>query len=596
MHKNKLVLLLAKRAILPSLILTICVPSAIAYANEDENINEAGGNVPIENNEQVENPEPANAAVPAEAAEAVADAVPADAAAVAAPADALATTPPNDTIPPDALAGVLDPSLIAEYEVRDANTIESVPAPVINPGYPSVLDEILSAPSEVYNHNLAVISAELSSKAYSDGGSDVATYLGEYGFDNDSIRSYNYDDCFAYTLAVKDYYGTEAPENTKVLVMDARGTSTLTELAYDVYTTPDVDYNGVKVYTAADKFYREIQENLGNFLTTDNHYKILSTGHSLGGAAANLFAGVETQKKQNEVYCYTFGAIDSIESPIVEGYENIHNIYNDLDTFSPSQYGSYLLGGAGSKYGKFGHMDSYTEEHRTPEQQDDWGIVQIYDHVNHNMNYYVEDTKALKYQCPEAIGGDDGSSETATDIVQENTAPDAQESAATPASIPAMPKDLANVILNTHNGKTITGAVRDKNDIFAQNIQLYAATLKAEIIYSASSQGLDSTGLTLGNVITVKDAQGQVIVMMELINTTDQDISIGINSVIADGLYTNVTPWKSDVIPAGKSIAVAIPLSDLTSNYMNSTVSLHIYGNDGKEITTTSAIRVTPAK
>jgi hypothetical protein len=363
-----------------------------------------------------------------------------------------------------------------------------------------------------------------------------------------------------------------------------------------VYTTPDVDYNGVKVYTAADKFYREIQENLGNFLTTDNHYKILSTGHSLGGAAANLFAGVETQKKQNEVYCYTFGAIDSIESPIVEGYENIHNIYNDLDTFSPSQYGSYLLGGAGSKYGKFGHMDSYTEEHRTPEQQDDWGIVQIYDHVNHNMNYYVEDTKALKYQCPEAIGGDDGSSETATDIVQENTAPDAQESAAAPASIPAMPKDLANVILNTHNGKTITGAVRDKNDIFAQNIQLYAATLKAEIIYSASSQGLDSTGLTLGNVITVKDAQGQVIVMMELINTTDQDISIGINSVIADGLYTNVTPWKSDVIPAGKSIAVAIPLSDLTSNYMNSTVSLHIYGNDGKEITTTSAIRVTPAK
>ena len=84
---------------------------------------------------------------------------------------------------------------------------------------------------------------------------------------------------------------------------------------------------------------------------------------------------------------------------------NIHNIYNDLDTFSPSQYGSYLLGGAGSKYGKFGHMDSYTEEHRTPEQQDDWGIVQIYDHVNHNMNYYVEDTKSKKFECPEAAGG-----------------------------------------------------------------------------------------------------------------------------------------------------------------------------------------------
>ncbi len=592
--KNKLVLLLAKRAILPSLILTICVPSAIAYANEDENINEAGGNVPIENNEQVENPEPANAAVPAEAAEAVADAVPAEAAAVAAPADALATAQPNDTIPPDALAGVLDPSLIAEYGVREANTIESVPAPVIKPGYPSVLDEILSAPSEVYNHNLAVISAELSSKAYSDGGADVATYLGEYGFDNDSIRSYSYDDCFAYTLAVKDYYGTEAPENTKVLVMDARGTSTLTELVYDVYTTPDVDYNGVMVYTAADKFYSEIQENLGKFVTDDNHYKILSTGHSLGGAAANLFAAVETQKGQSEVYCYTFGAIDSIESPIVEGYENIHNIYNDLDTFSPSQYGSYLLGGAGSKYGKFGHMDSYAKEHRTPEQQDDWGIVQIYDHVNHNMNYYVEDTKALKYQCPEAIGGDDGLPEERADEGQEKTTPDTQTTAAT--EIPAMPQDLANVILNAHNNKVIAGTVREKNNIFAQNIQLYSATLSGEIIYSTASQELDSTGLTLGNLITVKDPQGQVIVMMELINNSKEDISIGINSVIADGLYTNVTPWKSDVIPAGKSLAVAIPISNLTANYMNSTISLHIYGSDGKEITTTGAIRVTPAK
>ena len=37
MHKKNLILQLGKRAILPSLMLAMCVPSAIAYANEDEN-------------------------------------------------------------------------------------------------------------------------------------------------------------------------------------------------------------------------------------------------------------------------------------------------------------------------------------------------------------------------------------------------------------------------------------------------------------------------------------------------------------------------------------------------------------------------------
>ena len=168
----------------------------------------------------------------------------------------------------------------AAEAMTDSNAIVTSTI-ALNPGQPGILDEIISAPTNVYNHKLAVLSAELSSQAYSEDGSGVADYLRNIGFDQDSIKSYNYDDAYAYTLAVKDYYGFGAPENTKILVMDARGTSTIEELIDDVSTQPDVDYDGIMVYTAADRFLRKIKENLDSFLKEDQHYKILSTGHSL---------------------------------------------------------------------------------------------------------------------------------------------------------------------------------------------------------------------------------------------------------------------------------------------------------------------------
>ncbi len=488
-------------------------------------------------------------------------------------------------------------AMTAAEATTDSNAIVTSKI-ALNPGQPGILDRIISAPTNVYNHELAVLSAELSSQAYSEDGSGVADYLRNIGFDQDSIKSYNYDDAYAYTLAVKDYYGFGAPENTKILVMDARGTSTIEELIDDVSTQPDVDYDGIMVYTAADRFLRKIKENLDSFLKEDQHYKILSTGHSLGGAAANLFAAVETQKGKSEVYCYTFGAIDSILSPvpgqtILDGYENIHNIYNDLDTFSPSQYGSYLLGGAGSKYGKFGHMDDYSEEHRTPEQIDDWAVFQIYDHVNHIMDYYVIDTKNREYYCYK----DPHKKEEQEDIQEEdNTHNNDEDKPSDNNEVIKMPKDLANVILGAYNGKAITGTVTEKNDVFAQNIQILAAAMRAQVIYSTASQDIGSEAVSLKNLLTFKDYKGQVVVMMELLNTSDQNISLGIDHVVSDGNITNITPWKSAVIPQGKRYVLAIPLDSITSNYLNSTVSLRIYGADDKELSTTNGIRVTPEK
>ena len=95
------------------------------------------------------------------------------------------------------------------------------------------------------------------------------------------------------------------------------------------------------------------------------------TGHSLGGATANLITALANNPETgnswifmdtdvSRIFTYTYGAIDSIkvDAPVTTGYQNIHNIYNFFDTYGPN--GRDTLSAAGnSMYGKFGHMDRF---------------------------------------------------------------------------------------------------------------------------------------------------------------------------------------------------------------------------------------------
>ena len=267
-----------------------------------------------------------------------------------------------------------------------------------------------------YNKDLALVAANLSLKAYNDVASDesVENYLvNNLGFgDGSKFHTGSGDGNLSYTLATRKYYGTDAGDNTDILVITAQGSPNPYEMIPEAVSKPDYDnkkaFGGHVPYGIVEEYYNAIVGDLQKFVESGKKYKVLITGHGLAGAAANLVAanlsdgrieGVNT--KRADVFCYTFGALRSLdENAIIKGnYENIHNVYNLYDTFSYLQYG------VGEGFGMFGQMHLFVLDNRTPEQRNqgnDESIFryvywQIYHHVNHDMEKYYSYVEGVKY-------------------------------------------------------------------------------------------------------------------------------------------------------------------------------------------------------
>ena len=54
-----------------------------------------------------------------------------------------------------------------------------------------------------------------------------------------------------------------------------------------------------------------------------------------------------------------------------------------------------MKNGAGSKYGKFGHLETFDKDWRAASDKSKWETVQIMDHINHDMYRYVEAVKTI---------------------------------------------------------------------------------------------------------------------------------------------------------------------------------------------------------
>ena len=150
-------------------------------------------------------------------------------------------------------------------------------------------------------------------------------------------------------------------EARNLISITCRGTESFYEGTIDVLK--DINHGSVKGHTAyggAFQYHSAAQNALNDFISKhpsvlDYPLLYLVTGHSLGGAAANLLGAELNDYGADNVFVYTFGAIKALtEAENVESnYSNIHNIYNYYDLFGPNGYLAAL--DVSDPYHKFGH-------------------------------------------------------------------------------------------------------------------------------------------------------------------------------------------------------------------------------------------------
>lgn len=225
-----------------------------------------------------------------------------------------------------------------------------------------------------YDNELATLGAMLSC-AVEKSEQDTVDLLQKIGVDGCGLHNIEKNEMFAFAVAHKEMRLNG--EDAVVLFVIARGTANPYEAFSDAMNIKDPFFN----YTAYDyayRFYLRINDGISEYIgkypdLLDKPLKVFVTGHSLGGAGANLVAANFTLYEwwgnylsNEDVFAYTYGAIDSIDvkTPVVDGYGNIHNIYNFYDTFGPNGWPIFTASGNSGK-GKFGHIDQFGHPYTT---------------------------------------------------------------------------------------------------------------------------------------------------------------------------------------------------------------------------------------
>ena len=274
---------------------------------------------------------------------------------------------------------------------------------------------LLKEPATSYSDELALVAAQMSAASEDTTGEGIKELYASYDIGFKAVGCYESGGellkeqktnggAFAIGHLACSINGTD----TTILIITARGTKNISESLGDFFKGWPLDPNKVHPFldrTVWDNVYdfeEQIWDGLNEYVNklypdvkSTQHLKILVTGHSLGGAAANmvgarLTAGIGSSEwwgdkaVQDDIYVYTFGAIEVLttEKNASAGYENIHNIYNHYDSFGP--YGNLGVLGVSAVNAKFGHTDEY-ENYRSENGNST---------NNHNMNDgYVEDVK-----------------------------------------------------------------------------------------------------------------------------------------------------------------------------------------------------------
>lgn len=238
--------------------------------------------------------------------------------------------------------------------------------------------------ARTYQHDLAtacsVLAAVCNSESqYYDGVAGSVPYaertLGALGFHDVRTESYamrssildevssllvGSSDVAAYTLASKTIASEQDGQPVTLLFVGIRGTygaEWLSNFNFLGQSAGEADHRGFK---AAEEEVEEALRSYAHELGVDPaHTRILITGHSRGGAIANLLAAdldvpeddVSALAPSSGIYAYTFAAPCATRAADRhdEAFGNIFNVVNEADIVTQLPLSSWGFGRYGSK-------------------------------------------------------------------------------------------------------------------------------------------------------------------------------------------------------------------------------------------------------
>lgn len=230
-----------------------------------------------------------------------------------------------------------------------------------------------------YDNELATLGAMLCMAA-GRGEQEICQLFYQLGIEDANIENFNYGGENAFSIAHLPIRLNGEEMNLMFIVV--RGSVVDREFIGDHFAKANREFLGYMAYDYVENFEKKVWEAVKEYANGhedlyDKPRTFFITGHSLGGATANLITALANNPETgnswifmdtdvSRIFTYTYGAIDSIDvkTPVVDGYENIHNIYNFYDTFGPNGWPIFTASGNSGK-GKFGHIDQFGHPYTT---------------------------------------------------------------------------------------------------------------------------------------------------------------------------------------------------------------------------------------